>query len=92
MGSQQTTTKSAPKVESARRRATFAKAGVTVASAAVFGLAALLARNSYAGHHKDPARTLVPPQKFVSIVRQNELKTGNLAPPEAPPSQATAPS
>ena len=55
-----------------------------------FGVAMALARVSYAGHPKKPARPLAAPPRFVKIVRQNLLQAGMVAPAQAPPDANTA--
>jgi hypothetical protein len=57
-----------------------------------FVTVAALARAAYPGHAKKPARSLAPPKRFVSIVRQNALQAGMLAPITASPQVVSAPS
>lgn len=78
------------RITAARRRATVAKIGLAGAGVLVFAASAALARVAYPGHHKKAARALSPPQRFVQIVRQNQLESGILAPTQADPSIATA--
>jgi hypothetical protein len=49
-----------------------------------------LARVTYAGHSKRPARALSIPQPLYRVVRQNLLQAGILAPATAPPDIATS--
>lgn len=49
-----------------------------------------LARLTYAGHAKRPARALSIPQPLYRVVRQNLLQAGILAPATAPPDVATS--
>lgn len=79
------------RVGAARHRALVAKVVLAGAGVLVFGASAALARVSYAGHHKKAATALSPPQSFVQIVRQDQLQSGILAPTQADPSVATAP-
>jgi hypothetical protein len=76
--------------EPARRRAALAKAALGAAGTVVFGVGMLFARAYYAGHPKHRLRALAPPQRFVSIVRANQLEAGIIAPAQAPPGAATA--
>ena len=75
----------------ARRRASIAKLVLAAGGAFVFVSSAALARVAYPGHVKRPARSLAAPRRFVRIVRQNQLESGILAPAEAPPEVASAP-
>jgi hypothetical protein len=77
------------RVEPARRRAGIAKVALGTGGALVFGAAMAFARLSYAGHPKRPPQPLAAPKRFVSIVRQNLLEAGIVAPAEAPPDAAT---
>lgn len=79
----------AEQIEAARRRARLGKAAVASFGAAVFGMGAILARQSYPGHPKSPTTPLTAPPRFVSIVRQNLLQAGIVAPPQAPPGATT---
>jgi hypothetical protein len=49
-----------------------------------------LARVTYAGHSKHPARPLSIPQPLYRVVRQNLLQGGILAPATAPPDATTS--
>jgi len=74
----------------ARRRAAAAKLGIGgVALVTVCGSMAL-ARVTYAGHSKHPARPLSIPQPLYRVVRQNLLQGGILAPATAPPDITTS--
>jgi hypothetical protein len=79
-----------PRIEATRRRVAAAKLGV--AGVALVGFAGALgfSRVSYAGHSKQPLRPLVPPPRYVEIVRQNLLQAGIVAPAQAPPGAATS--
>jgi hypothetical protein len=50
----------------------------------------MLARFTYAGHSKRPARALSIPPPLYRVVRQNLLQAGILAPATAPPDVATS--
>jgi hypothetical protein len=76
----------------ARRRAASAKVLLAVGGACTFLGAAALARVAYPGHVKRHPRSLAPPKRFVSIVRQNQLQAGILAPAQAPPEVTSSPS
>ena len=73
-----------------RRRARIAKVGIGAAAAVGVGAAMGLSRVSYAGHSKQPVRTLAIPQPLYEVVRTNLLQAGILAPATAPPDATTA--
>ena len=73
----------------AERRAGLAKAGLAATGAVVFGVAMAFARHSYAGHPKTLPKPLSAPPRFVSVVRENLLQAGIVAPAEAPPGATT---
>jgi hypothetical protein len=75
----------------ARQRVAVAKLVLAGTGAAAFLVAAGLARVGYPGHHKRATKALSPPSRFVRVVRQNQLQSGILAPAQADPSVATAP-
>lgn len=56
---------------------------VAVAGPLVFLGSMVLARVTYAGHSKRPTRPLAVPKPFSSVVRENLLRGGILAPAEA---------
>jgi hypothetical protein len=72
------------------RRAAAAKAVLVTGAAVLFAATAALARVTYAGHPKRSPHSLAAPERFVQIVRENQLQAGILAPAEAPPSAGTA--
>jgi hypothetical protein len=74
----------------ARQRARTAKAAVAAAAVVCVVVAMVLARVTYAGHAKHPARALAIPQPLYRVVRQNLLQAGILAPATAPPDIATS--
>ena len=80
------------RITAARQRATVAKVVLGGLGGLVFVAAAGLARVAYPGHHKQAIRPLSPPGRFVRIVRENQLESGILAPAQADPSVASAPS
>ena len=73
-----------------RRRVTVAKVVLGAAGVAVFGGAMGLAKLSYGGHQKQRPTTLTPPNRFVAIVKANQLEAGIIAPAGLPPGAATA--
>jgi len=74
----------------ARRRANATKAGFVAAVLFVGGMS--LARNAYAGHAKAPVVPLAAPGRYEQIVKKNLLQAGVVAPAQAPPGAASAPS
>jgi hypothetical protein len=78
------------RVGAARKRAALAKLVLGGTAVAAFVASAALARVAYPGHHKKAIKALSPPQRFVRIVRENQLESGILAPTQADPSVATA--
>ena len=80
------------RLEPVRRRAKLARAVLAGSGIAVFGAAALLARLHFPGHAKAPVTPLAAPDGFVQVVRDNQLEAGIIAPAEAPPGAASAPS
>jgi len=77
------------RVQLGRRRAQRAKIVLAAAGAAAFVLASVLARVSNAGNGKQALHPLAAPPRFVSVVKQNLLQAGLVAPPQAPPGAAT---
>jgi hypothetical protein len=75
---------------SARHRADATKVAVACSGALVFVAAMGLARHSFASRPKAPARALGASQKFLNVIRQNQLNAGVVAPAQAPPGAATA--
>lgn len=78
------------RLDAVRRRERLVKIGVGVAVPGVFLAAMGLARATYAGHPKKPARPLAVPQSLYTVVRQNLLQGGVLAPAKAPPDATTS--
>ena len=78
------------RVADARRRARSAKATFACLGVLLFAASAALARATVAGHPKQAPRSLSAPERFVQIVRENQLQAGALAPPTAPPEAATS--
>ena len=76
----------------ARHRATATKAGFVAAAALLFVGGMTLARNAYAGHTKAPVVPLAAPGRYERIVKKNLLQAGVVAPAQAPPGAASAPS
>ena len=77
------------RVQLGRRRAQRAKVVLAAAGAGAFVLASVLARISNAGNGKQALHPLEAPPRFVSVVKQNLLEAGLVAPPQAPPGAAT---
>jgi hypothetical protein len=73
-----------------RRRTRLVKVGVSLTIPAVFGGSIALARATYAGHAKHRSKPLAVPKPFYSVIRQNLLQNGILAPAEAPPDAQTS--
>jgi hypothetical protein len=73
-----------------RHRTRMAKLGVGLAVSALFGGSIALARATYAGHAKHPSRPLAVPKSFYSVIRENLLQNGILAPAQAPPDAQTS--
>jgi hypothetical protein len=80
----------ASRVGEARRRAAAAKLGIGGVALVTVGASMALARVTYAGHSKHPARPLAIPQPLYRVVRQNLLQGGILAPATAPPDATTS--
>ena len=70
--------------EAGRRRARRVKAGVAVASAAVFVIAVPTVQGTERGHAR-PAHALKPPTAFVDALAQSGFGAGELAPSQAAP-------
>lgn len=79
-----------PLVTAGRRRASRAKLAVAVGGITLFGAGIGLARASYAGHSKHRSQPLAAPAKFLSVVHDDILKSGVVAPAQAPPAAETA--
>ena len=75
--------------QAGRQRARAAKTVLAAAAVAVFGAGVLLTRSTASGHVKRPAQALAAPGGFVRSVRRNALQAGQIAPPQAPPPQAS---
>ena len=80
---------SGSRLDAAKRRALVAKVALAGAAALAFAASAALARIAYPGHPKK-VRSLAPPQRFVQIVRENQLQSGVLGPAQADPSVVSA--
>ena len=76
----------------ARRRANATKVGFVAAVAVLFVGGMSFARNAYAGHAKAPVVPLAAPGRYEQIVKKNLLQAGVVAPAQAPPGAASAPS
>jgi hypothetical protein len=82
----------ATRLEPARRRAHFARLAIAGGAAVLFGASTALARVSFAGHQKHGVTPLAPPRRLLEVVRHDQLEAGILAPAEADPRVASAPS
>ena len=78
------------RIESARRRASLAKAGFGVAAAVTFLVGVGLVRGTVASHAKARPQPLAAPNSFTRALRQNSIEPGVIAPPQAPPQTSTA--
>jgi hypothetical protein len=76
----------------ARRRANATKVGFVTAVTVLFVAGMSLARNAYSGHAKAPIVPLATPGRYERIVKKNLLQAGVVAPAQAPPGAASAPS
>lgn len=76
----------------ARHRVTVTKVGVLAAVGVLFVGGMNLARAAYAGHAKAPIVPLAAPGRYERIVKKNLLQAGVVAPAQAPPGAASAPS
>lgn len=86
---EQSTGTDSGRIRAGRRRAFAAKTVLTATAVAVFGVGVILARSTASGHVKRPAQPLAAPGGFVRTVRRNALQAGQIAPPQAPPPQAS---
>jgi hypothetical protein len=80
------------RLEPARRRVRLARLAIAGGAAVLFGVSMALARVSFAGHARQGATPLAPPPRLLQVVRNDQLQAGILAPAEADPSVASAPS
>jgi hypothetical protein len=78
------------RIGESRRRVAAAKIGIGAVALVTAGASMALARVTYAGHSKHPARPLSIPQPLYRVVRQNLLQGGILAPATAPPDVQTS--
>jgi hypothetical protein len=82
----------ATRLESAWRRVRLARMVFAGGAAVLFGASMALARVHFPGHHKHGVTSLAPPNEFVQVVQRDRLEAGILAPAEAAPGVASAPS
>jgi hypothetical protein len=78
------------RIETARRRATLAKAGIGIAAGVTFLVGLGLVRGTVASHAKARPQPLAAPGSFTRALRQASLQPGVIAPPQAPPQTSTA--
>jgi hypothetical protein len=76
--------------EHARARVAVAKRLVAVGCVAAFGAAFLLTKTSHPSHAKHALTRLQAPDGFVKQLRDDQLRGGVIAPPQAPPEAQTA--
>lgn len=88
MGADDSSSRLAP----ARARARAARQALAAGGVVAFVAALVLARVTHPGHAKGPATALAAPGRFVEIVRHDQLEAGIIAPVEADPEAASAPS
>lgn len=82
----------ATRLEPVRRRVQLARLTLVGGAAVLFGTSMALARVHFAGHHKQGVTPLAPPQRLLDVVRHDQLQAGILAPAQAAPGIASAPS
>ena len=73
-----------------RGRVRLAKALVIGGCAAGFGAAFVLTKTSHPSHAKHALTRLDPPASFVQQIRDDQLRGGVVAAPQAPPEAQTA--
>jgi hypothetical protein len=78
------------RIETARRRARLAKAGLGVAAGVTFLVGVGLVRGTVAGHAKPRPKPLAAPGNFTRALRQASIEPGVIAPSQAPPQTSTA--
>jgi hypothetical protein len=69
----------------ARRRAALAKSGLGVAAGVAFLAGVGLVRGTVSSHAKLRPQPLAAPRDFTRALRQANLGSGVIAPPQAPP-------
>jgi hypothetical protein len=89
-GAQPSTRTTQVRLRPVRRRARLAKGLLSLGGTLAFAASMLFARASFAGHPKHPPRPLAAPPRFLTIVRENLLQAGIVAPAQAPPDAATS--
>jgi hypothetical protein len=82
----------ATRLEPVRQRMRVARLALAGGAALLFGVSMALARVHFPGHHKTGVTPLAPPGGFVQVVQRDQLQAGILAPAEAAPGIASAPS
>ena len=73
-----------------RQRVRLAKSVLIGGCAAAFGLAFVLTKASHPSHAKHRLTRLEPPASFVQQIRDDQLRGGVVAAPQAPPEAQTA--
>jgi hypothetical protein len=80
------------RLEPVRRRVRLARLTLAAGAALLFGASAALARVHFPGHHKQGVTPLQAPDSLLQVVRRDQLQAGLLAPAQADPGVASAPS
>jgi len=73
------------RIERARERARHAKTTLGAVALLVFGVAFVGAKVHAPGHTKGRSKPLGAPASFKRSVRENTLRSGQIAPPAQPP-------
>ena len=84
-----TASMSESRIDAARRRASLAKAGIGVAAGVAFLAGIGLVRGTVSSHAKSRPQPLAAPKDFTRALRQANLGSGSIAPPQAPPQTST---
>ncbi|MDX6521762.1 MAG: hypothetical protein QOJ31_174 [Gaiellales bacterium] len=78
------------RIETARRRASYAKSGLGLAAGITFVVGLALVRGTVTSHAKARPQPLAAPDSFTRALRQASIAPGAIAPPQAPPQTSTA--
>lgn len=74
----------------ARGRVMAAKRTVLAVGAVAFAAAFALTKTSHPSHAKHPLTRLDPPSSFVNQIKDDQLRSGVIAAPQAPPEAQTS--
>ena len=77
------------RLDAARRRASLAKTGLALATGVTFLVGLGLVRQTVSSHAKSRPQPLAAPKEFTRALRQSNLGSGSIAPPQAPPQTST---